>query len=243
MLFQTSHREIASLHVSNRSCSYFPSDLPDQIEQAAKEVRNDGCIRAVLLVGGDDVFSYGSDLSDHAREQELADASPYYEVLPQLLLSFPVPTVAAMQGHAISGGLALGACCTTMVLAEEKLYGMNFVEIGIPAVMGTTTIFDSVFGSTVARAMLFDGALRTGRELAEHSPSIQSLVKPANDVIEHAMHLAWQFTLSERSTCTILNNSLNSSRREKVTRTLEVEREMIRMHRTKQHTKHSKNEL
>ena len=47
------------------------------------------------------------------------------------LLRCEIPVVAAIQGHAIGGGLVFGAYADVIVMAEECLYSTNFMQYGI----------------------------------------------------------------------------------------------------------------
>ena len=61
-------------------------------------------------------------------------------ILP-LLLDCKIPTIAAMQGHALGGGLAFGCYADLIILAEECFYSANFMNHGFTPGMGATYVY------------------------------------------------------------------------------------------------------
>ncbi|GAB5543904.1 MAG: polyketide synthase [Sandaracinaceae bacterium] len=122
-------------------------------------------IRAVLLRGRGDVFCSGADRRTLGavarRELEPADAG-----LVRGLLKAPVPFVAAMEGHAVGGGLAVGLCADVAVLARESRYGCTFMDLGFTPGMGTTALLEDLVGPALAREMLLGGEALRGDALA-----------------------------------------------------------------------------
>jgi polyketide biosynthesis enoyl-CoA hydratase PksI len=118
-------------------------------------------VRAIVLAGLPEHFSTG------ASPEVLAalaggEVAPDDLLLPRALLDLPVPLVAAMEGHAIGGGLALALCADVIVAARESRYGCNFMDYGFTPGMGTTGLLEYVVGPTLAHEMLFTGALLKG---------------------------------------------------------------------------------
>jgi 4-carboxy-3-alkylbut-2-enoyl-[acp] decarboxylase len=113
-------------------------------------------LKVVLLLGLPEIFSAGA-----SREvlHALADGaiSPSDLLLAKSFLDFPVPTIAAMEGHAIGGGLALGVCADVVLLARESRYGCPFMNLGFTPGMGLTRLLEHVLSPAVAHEMLFSG--------------------------------------------------------------------------------------
>jgi enoyl-CoA hydratase/carnithine racemase len=84
------------------------------------------------------------------------------------MLDIEVPTVAAMQGHAIGGGLGLAVVCDLRVANREAKYGANFVRLGLHPGMATTYILPRLLGVPRAVELLLTGRLINGAEAAEY---------------------------------------------------------------------------
>jgi enoyl-CoA hydratase/carnithine racemase len=94
-----------------------------------------GTARAVLLTGAEGMFSSGYDIGDipddvFAQEAERLVAHPFAAAL-EALESCEVPTVAALPGHTIGGGLELALACDLRVAADGILLGMPPAKLGL----------------------------------------------------------------------------------------------------------------
>jgi enoyl-CoA hydratase/carnithine racemase len=94
-----------------------------------------GDARAVLLTGAEGMFSSGYDIGDipddvFAEEAERLVAHPFTAALAALERC-EVPTVAALPGHTIGGGLELALACDLRVAADGILLGMPPAKLGL----------------------------------------------------------------------------------------------------------------
>jgi enoyl-CoA hydratase/carnithine racemase len=89
----------------------------------------------VLLTGADGMFSSGYDIgdiedADFAAEAERLVAHPFTPAF-EALDACPVPTVAALPGHTIGGGLELALACDLRVAADGIRLGMPPAKLGL----------------------------------------------------------------------------------------------------------------
>ena len=94
-----------------------------------------GDARAVLLTGAEGMFSSGYDIGAipddvFAEEAERLVAHPFTAAL-EALETCEVPTVAALPGHTIGGGLELALACDLRVAADGILLGMPPAKLGL----------------------------------------------------------------------------------------------------------------
>jgi enoyl-CoA hydratase/carnithine racemase len=92
-------------------------------------------VRCVLLTGADGMFSSGYDLGDlgdevFAEEAERLVAHPFTAAI-EALDSCPVPSVAALPGHTIGGGLELALACDLRLAADGIRLGMPPAKLGL----------------------------------------------------------------------------------------------------------------
>ena len=166
--------------------------------------------RVLLVSGLPDYFCTGATLS---VLKELADGylPPSELTLGRRLIGFPVPVVAAAQGHAIGGGFALLLSCDMAVISEASRYGANFMTLGITPGMGTTRLVEDVFGRAVAHELLYTGDLHRGRYFA--GSGAFNAVAPASEVRERALRLARGVADKPRDNLINLKRSLSLPRR------------------------------
>jgi enoyl-CoA hydratase/carnithine racemase len=91
--------------------------------------------RCVILTGADGMFSSGYDIGDipddvFAVEAEKLVAHPFTSAL-EALDACDVPTVAALTGHTIGGGLELALACDLRIAADGIALGMPPAKLGL----------------------------------------------------------------------------------------------------------------
>jgi enoyl-CoA hydratase len=104
------------------------------------------------------------------------------------MLEIEVPTIAAMNGHAIGGGLGLAAVCDLRVANEAARYGANFVRLGLHPGMATTYLLPRLLGVPRAVELLLTGRIVSGREAADLG--LAHYAVPADAVLSKARELA-----------------------------------------------------
>ncbi len=89
----------------------------------------------VLLTGAGDVFSAGLDLPERSRIDDAIARRllAALEHLVEALYTYPAPTVALVNGHAIAGGCVLALCCDHAVMVDDAKarIGLNEVALGL----------------------------------------------------------------------------------------------------------------
>ena len=95
-------------------------ELTEEIAAVFQRLGQDGSVRSVVLTGQGKSFCAGVDLKavpdfDEAQQRRMVDAlnRAFYSVY-----SCPVPVVAAINGHAIAGGLVLALCCDWRIAVD-----------------------------------------------------------------------------------------------------------------------------
>jgi enoyl-CoA hydratase/carnithine racemase len=92
-------------------------------------------IRCLVVTGANGMFSAGYDIGEipDAEFEERAErliAHPFSEAI-DALVAFPYPTLAALPGHTIGGGLELALACDLRVAAEGVRLGMPPAKLGL----------------------------------------------------------------------------------------------------------------
>jgi enoyl-CoA hydratase/carnithine racemase len=107
----------------------------DGIASAVREADGDGRTRAIVLTGAHGMFSSGYDIGDipedvFADEAEKLVAHPFTSAIDALDAT-DVPTIAAMPGHTIGGGLELALACDLRVARDGIKLGMPPAKLGL----------------------------------------------------------------------------------------------------------------
>ena len=167
----------------NRSSAEFMQG----IRLAFQEIAAKGDAKVVVVTGYDNYFCCGgtrAELEILSSQKAIFTDFPFYDQL----LRCELPVVAAMQGHAIGAGLAFAAYADILVLAEESLYGANFLELGIPPGVGATWIIPRKFGAVLGWEMLLTARNYYGWELRERGAATNFTKKA--EVVALALSIA-----------------------------------------------------
>ena len=133
--------------------------VQEELREAALEASARVDVSAVVLYGGPKVFAAGADVKEMAG-WSYADA---IELGAQLQSSFtalakiPKPTVAAITGYALGGGLELALCCDFRVAGDNARLGQPEVLLGVIPGGGGTQRLPRLIGPSRAKDLVFTG--------------------------------------------------------------------------------------
>jgi len=106
----------------------------------------------------------------------------------KLCMDCPIPTIAAMQGHALGGGFTFGLYADLVVMAEHAYYAANFMEHGFTPGVGATFLFPYRFGPVLGNEMMLTARRYQGRELKSRGASMEIVSK--DKVLPKALEMA-----------------------------------------------------
>ncbi|HOU94398.1 MAG TPA: polyketide synthase [Polyangiaceae bacterium] len=201
----------------NAFCVPFVAEL----EAALAEIARDREAKAVVLVGLPDVFCSGAPrelLGKLARGEEV----PSDIVLSKAVLDLPIPVIAAMEGHATGGGLALGLCADVVLMARESRYGASFMNLGFTPGMGITRLLEHVLSPALAHELMYTGEFRRGADFSLRSGV--NYVLPRAEIRPKAFDVAARIAEKPRVALETLKRWLSLDRRRAFedTRTVET---------------------
>ncbi len=220
---------IASLCIATDESPYIDHLFLPALTKAVASLEQDTTVRAILVEGGDRYFSAGASRSALLSTDQATAVPSYVTQVPRVLLRLPVPTIACMRGHAIGGGFILGLWCDSAVLAEESMYGANFMQLGLTPGMGSTTVLEQAVGAPLARELLFTGRLLKGRELKSAGVPIAHAIVAREQVQERALNIAREIADVPRGSLVLLKKTLAARRLKQLEQALEAEQEMHRI--------------
>lgn len=160
--------------------------------------------RCLIITGAPPVFSAGYDIGSipddrFEDEAEALVAHPYHEAL-EAVEEFPWPTVAAINGHCLGGGLELAISCDLRICAEGALLGMPPAKLGL--IYGHTGLrkFTDTIGLARTRELFFTGDNLTADQAAEIDlvNRVSGDSKLADDAVALAAKIAGNAPLSMR---------------------------------------------
>lgn len=145
-----------------------------------------------ILTGNGSAFCAGADLkalaggegSNPLEEGGINTLAPMG--ISRLQLSKPV--IAAIEGHAVAGGMELALWCDLRIMAEDGVMGIFCRRFGVPLIDMGTIRLPRLIGQSRAMDLILTGR-PVGAEEA-HSIGLINRVVPSGRALEHALELA-----------------------------------------------------
>lgn len=139
-----------------------------EIIDACEQVRHNPQVRVCIFTGaGDRAFSTGFDLKERTSDAEAstlfgqrhAERQPGIHFHHQAISSLDKPTIAAIRGYAVGGGLEVALACDIRVAAEDAKLGMMEVRRGRLGASGGTQRLPRLIGTAKALELCLTGEL------------------------------------------------------------------------------------
>ena len=136
---------------------------------AVERLRRAREVRAVIFTGRGKSFCAGADFRSGRGGEEGAFRLPHEQAFAMYapflsVLDIEVPTIAAMNGHAIGGGLGLALVCDLRIANRDAKYGANFARLGFHSGMAISYLLPRIVGVPAAADLLFSARIITGAE-------------------------------------------------------------------------------
>jgi len=138
----------------------FNGPMLEAFKEALDNVEASDTAAAVVLTGTGKFFSNGLDLEwmTEAGEESTRLVVEGLQALYMRLLAFPVPVIAAVNGHAFAGGAMLALACDERVMREDRGYFcLPEVDINIPFVSGMSKLIQAKLTPAAAHKAMLSG--------------------------------------------------------------------------------------
>jgi enoyl-CoA hydratase len=186
MIELTREGNAAVLRLAHGKANALDTPLMIELKDALAQVERSDA-GALVLTGSGAMFSAGVDLL-----QLLSGGRKYIaEFLPRMcegfraLYAFPKPAVAAVNGHAIAGGMILSSACDYRVMARGARIGIPELRVGVPFPLVALEIVRSALSpERAAEAVLFGRVLEADPALAA---GYVHVVLAPDEVLAHAV--------------------------------------------------------
>ena len=169
--------------------------LDDAVAQA-----HDSDVRAVLVQAEGDAFSAGANVDSMFQGRSARSAQALISAAGRATMhaeQLPVPTVCAVQGMCLAGGLEVALACDVIWAADDAILGQIEAVIGAMPFGGGAQRLTSCCGPYRAREIVYGGRTYSASEFERWN--IINRVLPAQDL--HAKALKYAHQLAAGPTC------------------------------------------
>ncbi|MBM7633973.1 enoyl-CoA hydratase-related protein [Geomicrobium sediminis] len=165
--------------------------LLDELKSEIESIKFNEEVKVVVFTAaGNKIFSAGADLKERSSmtEKEVVAAVHYIQSVVHLVSTIPQPTIAAVNGSALGGGLELALATDIRVGAIEGTYGLPETSLAIIPGAGGTQRLAKLIGPGKAKQLIFSAARISGQEAFDIG--IFEECVPLQDVVQTAKELA-----------------------------------------------------
>jgi enoyl-CoA hydratase len=135
-------------------------EVISELGEAFRIAREDASVKALILTGaGEKAFVAGADIGELAKVDaiEAERLSRRGQEVFRALETLRKPSVAAINGYALGGGLELAMCCTIRIASPDTKLGQPEVKLGIVPGYGATQRLPRLIGRGRALELLLSG--------------------------------------------------------------------------------------
>ena len=136
-----------------------------EIENALEEWKDDPEVKAVIITGaGEKSFASGADIGELNKRTIVEALKPNMTATYQKIEDYEKPTIAAVNGIAVGGGLELALACDIRIAVKEAKIGLPELNLGIIPGAGGTQRLTRIAGKGKAMELILTGDIITGEE-------------------------------------------------------------------------------
>ena len=191
-----------------RQMNALSAELRRRLVAALDDLAADDTVAVVVLTGaGEKAFTAGVDLKELETSplttEELGPDAPMHRAIRDI----GKPTIAAVNGFAITGGLELAINCDILIASTNARFADTHARVGIVPGWGMSQLLPRLVGPVRARYMSY-----TGNFIDAPTAKAWGLVLdvlPAAELLPHCQKLAAEIASSDRATLADIRQAIN----------------------------------
>jgi len=186
----TRNGEVATVTIANPGkLNAVDLGMWQQLEATITQLSNDAAVRCLILRGeGDEAFAAGGDLEEFLTARDTVDkAMHYHGCVGRALKAIgdcPQPTIAAIRGPCIGGGLEIAGVCDLRICGESARFGAPINKLGFSMYPGEMEGLLRLVGPAVVKEILLEGRILSAPDA--YAKGLVTRVVPDSQVEDEA---------------------------------------------------------
>ncbi len=159
-----------------------------ELSQALDAFIEDDGIGAIVLTGSEKAFAAGADIKEIRLMTPAEAHARTFTNTWECISRCNKPTIAAVAGYALGGGLEIAMMCDMLLLGDNAKLGLPEITIGAVPGGGGTQRLTRAIGKSKAMEMCLTGRMMAAEEAERAGLAVR--VVPAADLVAEAVALA-----------------------------------------------------
>ncbi|MBN1380792.1 MAG: enoyl-CoA hydratase/isomerase family protein [Deltaproteobacteria bacterium] len=156
-----------------------------EMEDIWNQIEADKGIRVVIITGGDKCFCAGADIKEQFPPGQSRPSSRDFF---KRIEDSPLPSIAAISGFCLGGGLELALCCDLRIATNSAKFGLVELRIGSVPGAGGMQRLPRLIGITKTKELLYTASQMNADEA--YRLSLINKIVPVETLMDEVMHLA-----------------------------------------------------
>lgn len=211
------------VNAMNDQAHYDLADVFDELKQKISELDV-----VVITGGGEKVFVAGANLPDWlklndvegGRWRDKRNMKGFNKVR-----NFERPVIAAINGHALGGGLELAMCCDIRIASENAKVGLTETNLGLMPAAGGTQTLPRLIPVGIAKEWMFTGARVPVKEVERWG--LVNKVVPQGEALNEAIALAKKIQQKSSISLSYVKRAINEGLDMTLQEGFDLEAEML----------------
>jgi enoyl-CoA hydratase len=191
-----------------RQMNALSAELRRRFAETLAALGQDDAVAAVIITGaGEKAFTAGVDLKELETAPLTAEELGPDSEINRAFRSLGKPTIAAVNGFAITGGLELAINCDILVASTNARFADTHARVGIVPGWGMSQLLPRIIGPVRARYMSFTGNFVDAQTAKGWGLVLEVL--PPTELMPFCQKLAAEIASCDRATLADIRNAIN----------------------------------
>jgi len=156
---------VAYLRLNRSPLNILTLEMIRELKEKLEELAGQISLKALVLATNGKAFCAGVDVFDHLPERVEPMIREFGSLFTRLR-TFPVPTIAVVQGAALGGGTELAIACDLVLAGAAARFGQPEIRLGVfPPI--AAALFPHLIGYQQAARLLFTGETISANEAVQ----------------------------------------------------------------------------
>jgi enoyl-CoA hydratase len=194
------------------------SVMQREMKDVWDDIESDRTVRVIIITGGEACFCAGADVKEQFPPGQQRPSSRHQF---KKIEDYDRPSIAAISGYCLGGGLELALCCDLRIASETAKLGLPEVKLGAAPGAGGMQRLPRVVGITKAKEMIYSGAPIDAEEA--YRIGLVNKVVPVASLMEEARKMATVFLNSPPHALKIAKRCINEGMQIDLTSALKLD--------------------